>query len=56
MWNEQIVFSELVIFLFYSWIVWHDRLFSVLVWWLCYSELAIYNTSCKMLWKFLGLF
>ena len=32
MWNEQIVFSELVIFLFYSWIVWHDRLFSVLVW------------------------
>lgn len=30
MWNEQIVFSELVIFLFYSWIVWHDRLFSVL--------------------------
>ena len=30
MWNEQIVFSELVIFLFYSWIVWQDRLFSVL--------------------------
>ena len=30
MWNEQIVFSELVIFLFYSWIVWHDRLFFVL--------------------------